>query len=74
MPSRRRYREAVAKVAEASLDEVVKTCNGKSGKTKVKPSKIRHMSNLKQFHIGQFEASVNMADLKWLQRMFRREC
>jgi hypothetical protein len=60
-------RQAAAKVVDASQDEVVVTGRGRNIKKEVKESKTRHMRDLKQFYIGQFEARVTRDELKWLQ-------
>ena len=64
---KKNVRQAAAKVVDASQDEVVVTGRGRSYKKEVKPSQTRHMRDLKQFYIGQFEARVTRDELKWLQ-------
>ncbi len=71
-------RKQANKVAEASQVEVVITGRGRNYKKEVRPNKNRHMINLKQFYIGEFEARIIRDEKLWLQndvgkRMLIRE-
>ena len=46
---------------------MVTTGRGRNYKKTITPSKDKHMKNLKQFYIGQFELNVDDTDLKWLK-------
>ncbi len=56
-----------AKVTDSAMDEVIKTGRSRNARTEVKPSTLRHMNKLRQFHIGQFELGVDGADLSCLK-------
>ena len=56
--------ENIEKDAQAT---VVTTGRGRNYKKTITPSKDKHLKNLKQFYIGQFELKVDETDLKWLK-------
>ena len=59
--------ELGAKVEAFAQDTVVVKGRGRNYKKTITPSKDKHLKNLKQFYIGQFELKVDETDLKWLK-------
>ena len=62
---KKKVRAAGAKVTDAAQDEIVKTGRGRNAKTEVRHSKLRHVKDLRQFYIGEFELRLDGADLSW---------
>ena len=65
--SETRKRELSAKAEAVAQDTVDTTGRGLHFRRQEVTSKTRHMKNLKQFYIGQFELIIDDADVKWLK-------